>query len=84
MGQVLVRNIDDMVHEQLRQRAKRHGHRLEQELRDILRTAAAEEIPASKVLGTRIASLFADIGLEDGEELERLPPEPVRPAIFEP
>jgi antitoxin FitA len=41
MGQVLVRNLDDLVIETLRRRAERHGRSLEQELRVVLTEAAA-------------------------------------------
>lgn len=40
MGQVLVRQLDDQVIQALKQKASRHGHSLEQELRDILIRAA--------------------------------------------
>jgi len=62
MAQLLVRNIEDTVRDRLRRRAARHGRSLEEELRDILRAAAAiEEHPPTAGLGTRIASHFADI-----------------------
>ncbi len=41
MAQVLIRNIDDTVIENLRLRAKIKGSSLEQELRDILTRASA-------------------------------------------
>jgi antitoxin FitA len=41
MGQVLIRNIDDDVIERIRLRARVKGASLEQELRDIIRDAAA-------------------------------------------
>lgn len=40
MGQVLVRNLEDDVIDALRLRAEAKGHSLEQELREIIRTAA--------------------------------------------
>jgi plasmid stability protein len=40
MAQVIVRNLDDRVVERLKQVAKRRGHSLEQELRNILSAAA--------------------------------------------
>jgi antitoxin FitA len=40
MGQVLVRNLDDRVIDQLKVRAELKGHSLEQELRDIISAAA--------------------------------------------
>ena len=43
MAQVLVRNLDDDVKERLQQRARQHGHSMEEEIRDILRQAMADE-----------------------------------------
>lgn len=40
MAQVIVRNLDDRVVEDLKSRAKLRGHSLEQELRDILTRVA--------------------------------------------
>ena len=61
MGQVLIRNIDDEVLSSLRYKAKMKGRPLEQELREILTTAAPftieERILASEMLR---ASLPAD------------------------
>jgi plasmid stability protein len=48
MGQVLVRNLDDHVIEQLKHKAEIKGHSLEQELRDLI-TAAAPLTPDEKV-----------------------------------
>lgn len=61
MAQLVVRKIEDDVKERLRERAIRNGHSLEEELRAILRAAAAEEPPAEPGLGTQIAALFANI-----------------------
>jgi plasmid stability protein len=48
MGQVLVRNLDDQVIDQLKHKAEIKGHSLEQELRDVI-TAAAPLTPDEKV-----------------------------------
>lgn len=40
MGQVIIRNLDDQVIDRLKERAKRKGHSLEQELREALIHAA--------------------------------------------
>lgn len=40
MAQVIIRNLDDRVVDRLKARARRRGHSLEQELRDILAGAA--------------------------------------------
>jgi plasmid stability protein len=64
MAQLLVRNIEDSVRETLRRRAERHGRSMEEELRDILRAAAAqEEAPLAAPLGSRITARFAGVGL---------------------
>ena len=42
MAQVLVRNLDHDVKERLQQRARRHGHSMEEEIRTILRQALAD------------------------------------------
>jgi plasmid stability protein len=64
MAQLLVRNIEGSVRESLRRRAKRHGRNMAEELREILRAAAAQEdAPASYGLGTRISARFAGLGL---------------------
>ena len=53
MAQLVVRNIEESVKNRLRQRAKRHGHSMEAEIRDILRSAVATDITADRLLGTR-------------------------------
>lgn len=85
MAQILVRNIDDDVKERLRRNADRHGRSLEQEVREILRAAAAveEAKPEEPGLGTRIAERFAGIGLTDGEEIPEWRGQLARPANFD-
>ena len=65
MAQLVVRDIEDEVKEQLRRRAKAHRRSMEEEVRDILRNAVAADSPASAGLGSRIAALFADCGLDE-------------------
>lgn len=48
MGQVIIRNLDDTVISVLKARAAEHRRSLEQELRDIL-TTAAKRSPAEKL-----------------------------------
>lgn len=83
MAQLIVRNLDETVKRRLRERAERHGKSMEAEARDILGAALVDANPQQPGLGTRIAALFADIGLEDGEVIE-LRGEPARAAEFEP
>lgn len=61
MGQIIVRRIEDSVKEALRLRAKRHGVSMEEEVRNILREAAANDAAPQYGLGTEIARLFRDI-----------------------
>lgn len=79
MGQLVVRNIEDIVKSRLQRRAKRHGQSMEEEVRDILRNAANdEEEPSTVGLGTEIAKLFSGIGLSSpigelhGHKIKRL------------
>jgi plasmid stability protein len=63
MAQLLVRNIEDSVKTRLQRRAKRNGHSMEAEVRDILRAAVQKEERASAGgLGTEIAALFPKSG----------------------
>lgn len=80
MAQLIVRDLDDDVKSRLKRRAERHGRSMEEEVRDILRTAAKEENRPLPKLGSRIAARFAKTGLsEDLPELRGWPP---RPADF--
>jgi antitoxin FitA len=81
MAQLVVRNLDEDVRRRLRERADRHGHGMEDEVREILRAAAIADIPPSGLPGTRIARRFACLGL--AEELPHLRGQVARPAEFE-
>jgi antitoxin FitA len=63
VGQLVVRNIENIVKTRLQRRAKQHGRSMEEEVRDILRNAVAEEVMPSGGLGTDISKLFVKIGL---------------------
>jgi len=65
MGQILVRNIDNELKRRLKLRAGKHGHSMEQEIRDILRDAVKDEHGPTKGLGTRIAERFRGLGLRE-------------------
>ena len=65
MAQVIVRNLDDTVKRKLQRRAARHGHSMEEEIRDILRDAVKNEGKPRKGLGTEIAELFKGIELDE-------------------
>jgi len=65
MAQLVVRNIENSVKARLQRRAKRHGRSMEEEVRDILRSAAHEEEKVPEYgLGTEIAKIFAKHGLQ--------------------
>lgn len=63
MAQFTVRNLEESVKTRLKQRARRHGSSLEEEVRSILRDAVKAEGKARTPLGTRIAQRFAGLGL---------------------
>jgi antitoxin FitA len=65
VAQVIVRKLEESVKRKLKQRAARHGHSMEQEIRDILCNAVKDERRPRKGLGTEIVELFKGIGLEE-------------------
>jgi plasmid stability protein len=71
MSQVLVRDIEPMVLEKLKTRARQNGRSLEAELRLILQQAAGE--PAASLLPEveRIRALFGGRTFSDSAELLR-------------
>jgi len=82
VGQLVVRNIENSVKMRLQHRAKRHGHSMEEEVRDILRSAVAADETPSGGLGTEISGLFSKIGLT--EDVPELHGHRIAPAEFEP
>jgi antitoxin FitA len=81
VAQLLVRNLEDRLKTRLQRRAKRHGRSMEEEAREILRNALREEETPAAGLGTEIAALFRDVGLD--AEITELRGHTVTPAIFE-
>jgi plasmid stability protein len=65
MAQIIVRNLDDAVKRRLKRRAEKHGHSMEEEVRDILRNALKDDDKPQKGLGTQIAERFKGIGLKE-------------------
>jgi plasmid stability protein len=57
MGQVLVRNLDDHVIEQLKHKAEIKGHSLEQELRAVITAAAPLTADEKVVLARRLRAM---------------------------
>ena len=81
MAQLVVRNLDAEVKERLRRRAIRRGRSMEEEAREILRSAVARDDEASDLpppLGTRIGRRFAGLGLS--EDVPELRGQEARPA----
>jgi plasmid stability protein len=70
MASITIRNLDDKLKQHLRLRAARHGRSMEDEARDILRTALAEDQPLPQDLGVAIRRRFAPFG---GVELPTVP-----------
>ena len=75
MTSITIRNLDDWLKARLRVRAAQHSRSMEDEARDILRTALAEEGPAPRNLAETIRRRFAAIG---GIELAIPAREPMR------
>lgn len=65
MAQVIVRNIEEELKEQLKARAQAHGWSMEEEVRQILRRVVGASAPTRPRLGSRIARRFADVGLDE-------------------
>ena len=90
MAQLLVRNLDDVLKEQIRAQAKAKGRSLEEEARAILKSGVSAT-PAADELGwaTKINRKFRQIGLtnaefaEFDEAISSLRGSPVRPAELE-
>ena len=82
MGQLVVRNLENVVKARLQRRARRHGRSMEEEVRDILRAAVSGENAPSGGLGTDIARLFEKIGL--ASDVAELRGHKIAPVKFEP
>jgi plasmid stability protein len=80
MAQLVVRNLEAGVKARLQRQASRHGHSMEEEVRDILRNAVRAEERASAPLGSRLRDRFARIGLT--EDIPELRGQKANPAIF--
>jgi plasmid stability protein len=82
MAQFVVRDLENAVKARLQRRAKRHGRSMEEEVREILRSAVHEEETPAAGLGTEIAALFAKAGLNS--DIPELRGHSIRAALFEP
>lgn len=75
MAVMTIRNIDDAIKNRLRLRAAMHGRSMEDEARDILRSALSTEIPRPRNLGQAIHERFSAFG---GVDLPDVPREAIR------
>lgn len=80
MAQFVVRHLEEDVKVRLKRRAERHGHSMEEEIRQILRNAARQSDKPLPKLGSRIAARFAKAGLT--EDLPELRGQTAQPADF--
>ena len=75
MASITVRNLEDGLKHRLRIRAAENGRSMEEEARDILRTALNHQQPEQENLASAIRARFAPLG---GVELEISPRSPMR------
>ncbi|CAN7430455.1 FitA-like ribbon-helix-helix domain-containing protein [Rhizobium sp. LjRoot254] len=75
MASMTIRNIDERVKTQLRVQAAANGRSMEDEARDILRSALAVVEPQPENLAVAIRKLMEPFG---GVELDIPPREPIR------
>ncbi len=81
MAQLVVRSIENTVKQRLQRRAARHGRSMEEEVREILRSAVNQDEEPAGGLGTEIAALFAKAGL--ASDIPELRGRTIKPATFE-
>lgn len=74
-----IRNIDDSLKKRLRLRAAQHGRSMEEEARDILRSALSAEISLVIDAGQAIHQRFVRLG---GVDLPTVPREAIRDVDF--
>ena len=75
MASIIVRNLEEGLKRRLRIRAAENGRSMEEEARDILRTALYHQPPAQEDLASAIRARFAPLG---GVELNIPPRSPMR------
>jgi plasmid stability protein len=75
MASITVRNIDDSLKKRLRIQAAKHGRSMEEEVRNILKSALSVEEESGENLADFIRSRIEPIG---GVDLPKIPREPVR------
>jgi len=75
MASITIRRLEETTKRKLRVRAARHGRSMEQEAREILKSALSQPEEQSKDLGKAIRDIFAPLG---GVELQIPPRGPIR------
>lgn len=78
MASMTIRNIDEQLKRRLRMRAGLHGRSMEDEARNILRTALSAEPSQARSLVDSVRARFEPLG---GVELEIAPREPMREPV---
>jgi plasmid stability protein len=73
MASITIRRLDESTKERLRRRAARHGHSMEEEARQILKTAVSQPLKSGSNLAAKIRKRFSAVG---GVELPPVPREP--------
>jgi plasmid stability protein len=73
MAAITIRNVDDALKKRLRMQAAAHGRSMEEEARDILRSALSREAAKSQHLGSALHELFKPYGGVDLDIPEREP-----------
>lgn len=82
MAQFVVRQLENDVAVKLKQRARKHGRSMEDEVRHILRSAVQQPATERQGLGSRIAQRFKRSGVTD--DLPEFRGVPARAADLEP
>lgn len=78
MAVMTIRNIDDSIKKRLRVRAAINGRSMEDEARDILRSALSTDEPRPRHLGQAIHERFGALGGVDLPDLRR---DAIRPPV---
>lgn len=76
MATLTIRNIDDETKRLLRQRAAQHEHSMEEEVRQILRSAVRRHPAGGRPLGDLLVELSRP-GVELPDVRDRTPHEPI-------
>ena len=75
MASITIRQLEETTKHKLRVRAARHGRSMEQEAREILKSALSQSEEPPMDMGKAIRDIFAPLG---GVELEIPPRGPIR------